>query len=406
MDVRTLDALVVEGETIGVRIDINSPIDETGSIADDARFNAHLETLNELLERDGRVVVLAHQGRPAGDGFTTLKEHAHHLGTLLDREVTYIDSNFSRSARRAIEDLDTGELLCLENTRFYSEEYMELDPAKAASSHLVNRLSEVLDVYVNDAFACSHRSQATIVGFPELLPSFAGRVMERELEILGNIESTSTPRVAVLAGAKVRDSLRIIESLLRRGIVECVMVGGLVANTMFVAGSYDPGQATIDDIGDRGYGAELDRAADILERFGDRIELPRDVAVDRVGTRAEVSVDDFPLKGDEVPRDVGQETIEAWRSLIESSGTVFVNGPVGKFEDARFGEGTHRLFATVCEAEFSMAGGGDTAAATRYFDIDGFDHVSTGGGAALALLAGDDLPGVVALEECTIEQPP
>ncbi len=406
MGVRTIDSLVIEGTTIGVRIDINSPMDASGSIADDARFAAHTETLHELIDGGGRVVILAHQGRPAGQGFTTLEEHATHLGALLDHEVTYVDSTFSSSARDAIEQLDDGGVLCLENTRFYSEEYMELDPSIAARTHLVDRLSEVLDVYVNDAFACSHRSQATIVGFPQLLPSFAGRVMEREMEILGNIEQTPTPRVAMLAGAKVSDSLRIIDSLLSRDIVDHVLVGGLVANTMFVAGTSHPGPDTVADVDERGYTDHLEQARELLTRFDDRIELPVDVAVERDGRRVEVSTGQFPLNAGEVPRDVGHRTIESWGSIIDDTGTIFVNGPVGRFEDERFGEGTHRLFSKVGYAEMSIAGGGDTAAATRYFGLDGFDHVSTGGGAALAMLSGEVLPGINALEACTIEQPP
>ncbi|MFW6153261.1 MAG: phosphoglycerate kinase, partial [Halobacteriota archaeon] len=161
MGVRTLDEVTVADRAIGVRVDVNSPIADDGTIADDARFAAHRSTLAELLEGGGRVVVLAHQGRPGGDAFTTLEEHAARLGELVGREVTYLDSIFGAEARDAIDGLDAGAALCLENVRFYSEEYMELDPARAARTHLIDRLSEPLDVFVNDAFACAHRSQAT-----------------------------------------------------------------------------------------------------------------------------------------------------------------------------------------------------------------------------------------------------
>lgn len=405
MGVRTLDEVPVADRAIGVRIDVNSPIAEDGSIADDARFDAHRSTLTELLDAGARVVVLAHQGRPGGDAFTTLEEHATRLTELIGHEVTYLDMIFGSEAGSAIERLDAGEALCLENVRFYSEEYMELEPTHAARTHMVDRLSQALDIYVNDAFACSHRSQATIVGFPERLPSVAGRVMERELAVLGDLGSRPGPRVAMLAGAKVDDSLRVIERLLEDELVDRVLVAGLVANAMFAAGPDGPGPSTVTDLERRGYTDTIEDASSLLSRFGDRIDLPSDVAIERTGSRVEVPIELFPLGDGEVPRDVGQSTIDTWRASIAEAGTVIVNGPVGLYEDDRFASGTEQLFASVDLAEIAIAGGGDTSAAVRYFGIDTFDHLSTGGGATLALLSGETLPGVKALEECDIDLP-
>src|SRR5699024_4339562 len=173
--IRTLDDLDVEGVAVGLRIDINSALSE-GDLADDARLNAHIDTLSELTEHGARIAVLAHQGRPGGEDFTTLAAHADRLDELLSSPVRYCDATFSGAAREAVTALDPGEIVVLENTRFYAEEYMEFDPARAADTHLVEGLSPVLDVYVNDAFAAAHRSQPSLVGFPQRLPSYAGRV--------------------------------------------------------------------------------------------------------------------------------------------------------------------------------------------------------------------------------------
>ncbi|WP_455429041.1 phosphoglycerate kinase [Halococcus morrhuae] len=184
--IRTLDDLDCEGVAVGVRIDINSPLSETG-LADDARLRAHVETLSELLERGARVAILAHQGRPGDDDFSTLTAHADRLDELLSFSVDYCDATFSAAARERVAELEDGEAVLLENTRFYAEEYMEFDPERAADTHLVEGLVPALDVYVNDAFAAAPRSQPSLVGFPQRLPGYAGRVMERELP-------ASTPR--------------------------------------------------------------------------------------------------------------------------------------------------------------------------------------------------------------------
>lgn len=405
MAVRTLDDGDVSGRTVGLRVDINSPVDAAGVPLDDSRFHAHLETITELIDRSAAVVVLAHQGRPGRDDFTSLSAHAAHLGELLDRPVGFVDAVFSSEARRAVSALDTGELLCLENLRFASEELLCLDPVSPRSTHLVDGLCAGLDIYVNDAFAVSHRSQPSVVGLPHRLPSAAGRRMERELAVLGDIEATPPPRVAMLGGAKIDDSLAVIERLLAEDLVDRVLAGGLVANAFFVASGPDPGGATRRDLERRGYGDTFDRAAAAAERFGDRIVLPEDVVVP-VGDDSEtVSVSSFPLSDEAVPRDVGPETIARWRSYLAEAATVICNGPVGQFEDARFETGTDSLFTAASEAGCALAGGGDTGAALARFDIGGFDHVSTGGGAALTVLSGEALPGVTALSSCTHDLP-
>ncbi|USZ68141.1 phosphoglycerate kinase [Halorussus salilacus] len=397
MAIQTLDDLAVQGTTLGVRIDINSPLDDDGSLADDARLRAHVDTLSELLERGGRVAVLAHQGRPGGDEFRDLRPHAERLDELLDAPAGYADATFSSDARRAVENLDDGEAVVLENTRFYSEEYMEFPPERAARTELVEKLGGVLDAYVNDAFAAAHRSQPSLVGFPTRLSGYAGRVMERELDVLGDIEATPEPRTYVVGGAKVPDSMAVAESVLERGLADSVLTTGVVANVFLLAEGIDLGDASADFVYDQGYWDEIDRAADMLAEYGDRIEVPKDVAVERDGERCELAVSDLPPEDGEAVMDIGSETVAAYGDRLRGPGTAILNGPAGVFEDETFAAGTRDLFETATEAEYSVVGGGDTAAAIRRFGIEGFDHVSTGGGAALNMLTGEELAAVEAL---------
>ncbi|WP_248904030.1 phosphoglycerate kinase [Halocatena marina] len=394
--IRTLDDLDAEGTAVGVRVDINSPLSESGDgLADDARLRAHVGTLSELTERGARVALLAHQGRPAGDAFSSLAAHAERLDDLLSAPVEYVDATFCSDARRRVEALEAGSVLVLENTRFYSEENMSFDPADAAETHLVVNLSSVFDAFVNDAFAAAHRSQPSIVGFAEQLPSFAGRVMERELEALGNIGERASPRVYVLGGAKVDDSIEIAETVLESGLADTVLTAGVVGNTFLHASGVSLGSES-DSVVESRARDRLGLAESLLERYPDRIRMPNDIAIERGDERIEVAVEELPV--DEPALDVGQRTIDAYADVFETAGTAILNGPAGVFEEERFAVGTRGLFQAATAAGFSIVGGGDTAAAIRRLGLSGFDHVSTGGGAALAMLTGEPLPAVSALD--------
>ncbi|MFA9415532.1 phosphoglycerate kinase [Natrinema sp. HArc-T2] len=402
--IATLDDLDVEGTTVGVRVDVNSPIDDDGTLADDARLRAHVDTLSELVARGGRVAVLAHQGRPGGDEFVTLEPHADRLSELLGQSVDYVDATFTDAAREAVRDLDDGDCVVLENTRFYSEEYMEFDPERAARTHLVQGLEPVLDAYVNDAFAAAHRSQPSLVGLPTVLPGYAGRVMESELDVLGSIEETPEPRVYVLGGAKVPDSIDVAWSVLEKGLADHVLTAGVVGNVFLIADGVDLGDASSDFIYDQGYWDEIDRAADLLDAYGDRIALPRDVAVARDGQRHELGINALPPGDGEAAMDIGSSTLEYYQRILADAETVILNGPAGVFEDECFETGTRQLFGAATDRPMSIVGGGDTASALRQLGVEGFSHVSTGGGAALRMLTAEPLPAVTALENAP-EQP-
>ncbi|WP_267639448.1 phosphoglycerate kinase [Haloarchaeobius amylolyticus] len=397
MPVGTLDDLAVADRRVGVRVDINSPLSD-GGLADDARLQAHQQTLSELLDRGARLAILAHQGRPGGDDFETLSPHAERLDELLEYPVSYVDATFSSAAREAIDGLDAGEAVVLENTRFYAEEYMEFDPERAGETHLVEGLVPALDAYVNDAFAAAHRSQPSLVGFPQHLPSYAGRVMERELDVLGDIESTPRPRVYVLGGAKVPDSIDVAWSVLENDLADTVLTAGVVGNVFLAADGVDLGDASMEFIMDQGYWDEIDRAADLLDAHGDRIRFPQDVAVERDGERRDIGLNALPGRQDEAAMDIGEETLKVYRSILDTAETVILNGPAGVFEDQLFEDGTRELYTAASKVGESIVGGGDTAAAIRKFGLeDRFGHFSTGGGACLRMLTDGDLPAVEAL---------
>jgi len=399
MPLETLDDATIGGAAVAVRVDVNSPLAGDGSLADDARLRAHVDTLSELADRGGRVAILAHQGRPGGDELARLEPHAERFDELLDAPVSYLDATHNQQARESIEALDDGEVLVLENTRFYSEEYMEFDPVVAGGTHLVEGLVPALDCYVNDAFAAAHRSQPSLVGFQQHLPSYAGRVMEAELSVLGNVEETPRPRVYLLGGAKVTDSIDVAWDVLESGMADQVLTTGVVGNVFLLADGVDIGDASSDFIYDEGYWDEIDRAADLLDAHGDQIRFPQDVAVERDGERHELGLNALPGRGGEAAMDVGSETIRLYRGVIESAETIILNGPAGVFEDDNFGRGTRELYAAASEVGHSIVGGGDTAAAIRKFGLSGFDHLSTGGGACLQMLTNGDLPAVEALRE-------
>jgi phosphoglycerate kinase len=401
---QTLDDLSAAGRTVGVRVDVNSPLVEDTdepALADDARLRAHVETLSELLDRDARLLVLAHQGRPGGEEFAPLSAHADRFDDLLSGPVDYVDAPFGDAVADRLSELGDGEALLAENTRFYAEEYMEFDPARAARTHLVRRLAPLLDAYVNDAFAAAHRAQPSLVGFPERVPAYAGRVMEREVQTLRGVTDAARPRAFLVGGAKVGDALDVAWRALDTGLADELLVTGLVANAFLLADGVDLGSATAGAV----EADWIDRAADLLDAHGDRLHLPRDVAVDRDGRREELGVNRLPPRDGERALDVGPATVERYRTVLDRVQTVVLNGPAGVYEDERFRWGTRRLFAAATGVPTSIVGGGDTAAAVRELGIEGFDHVSTGGGAALRALTGRDLPAVAALERAAVERP-
>jgi phosphoglycerate kinase len=400
----TLDDVDVKGKTVLVRVDINSPIDpKTGEILDDTRIRECSATLKELAEKGAKVIVLAHQGRPGEKDFTPLQKHARSLEEVLGRPVTYVADTVGRTAEDAIKALKSGEIVLLENVRFCAEEMAKLPLEKQAQTDLVRKLSELADLYVNDAFGAAHRSQPSLVGFGQVLPAIAGRLMERELKGLRRAREPERPCVYVLGGMKVDDSLTIIENVLGKGTADHVLTGGFVGQTFLVASGRDIGKLNLQTLVDKGYEKQIERAKQLLATYGDKIEMPLDVVVDDRGEPKELALEQLPT---ELPIcDIGSRTIEKYSKFITEAKTVVANGPLGIFEKKAFAGGTFgALRAMACTKGFTIIGGGHMVAAARSAGVVGqINHVSTGGGACISFLSGERLPVVEMLERAKRE---
>ncbi len=395
-----IDDFDVTNKTVLIRVDINSPVDpNSGIILDDTRMKLHAETIKELSMKGAKTVVLAHQSRPGKNDFTTLEQHATVLSKAMGLEVKYVDSLFSSKARESILALESGQILLLENARFFSEESLKKPVEEQANSILVKKLSPLIDLFVNDAFAAAHRSQTSLVGFTRVVPSAAGRVMEKELNVLYSaLENVQKPCVFVLGGMKADDSIMVTENVLDNGTADYVLVTGLVANIFLWAAGYDIKSKNKNFIISRGYREMVDKCEELIERFGDKIIYPHDVAVEVLGDRADVPIDNIP---DASIFDIGRKSLVEYSRIIREAKTIFANGPAGVFEDPKFAIGTEDIINAIASSEgFSIIGGGHIAAATVSMGYDSYmSHISSGGGASINLLAGKKLPAVEALIE-------
>ncbi|MEA1905087.1 MAG: phosphoglycerate kinase [Candidatus Hadarchaeota archaeon] len=405
MAFKTLDDVEVKGKAVLVRVDINSPIDpESKEILDDTRIRECSKTLIELMSKGAKVVVLAHQGRPGREDFTTLEKHAQKLSNTLGRQVKYVDDIFGTKALEAIKSLDPDEVLLLENVRSYPDENKNRPPEEQAKTELVRKLSEVADLYVNDAFAAAHRSQPSLVGFGITLPAVAGRLLERELKGLQQALKPEHPCVYVLGGAKVEDSLTLAEHVLNREMADKVLTGGLVGQAFIAASGCELGEPNLKVLAEKEYQEEIKRGERLLSTHGDKIKIPSDVTVEEDRKIRELSLDQLPT---ELPiYDIGSKTLEEYSKLIGEAKTVVANGPVGVIERPEFARGTMGILRAMAgSGAFTIIGGGHMVAAAKEAKvIDQLSHVSTGGGACLSFLSGEKLPVVEVLERSAEQQ--
>jgi phosphoglycerate kinase len=389
--VRTLDDLeVAPGMRVFVRSDLNVPLRD-GHITDDLRVQASLPTLRRLLDAGARVVVGSHLGRPKGapDPGSSMAPVGQRLAELLDTAVLVATDVVGGDARAKAAALEDGQLLLLENLRWEAGE-------TAGDAGFAAALAAFGDVYVDDAFGAAHRAHASISGVPALLPGYAGELLARELEVLGGLQAApARPYLAVLGGAKVSDKLTVLEQLLHQ--VDVLAVGGAMAFTFLRAEGVDTGASRVEE--DQ---VEIVRElVDGARARGVEVLLPTDVVVAAEfaehATPSDVPVGAIPEA--EMGLDVGPGTARAYADAIAAAGSVFWNGPMGVFEWASFANGTRTVAQAIADAPgFTIVGGGDSAAAIRSFGLDDrVGHVSTGGGAALELLEGAELPGVAAL---------
>ncbi|MEO5817717.1 MAG: phosphoglycerate kinase [Gemmatimonadaceae bacterium] len=393
--IRDLSPEQIKGKRALVRVDFNVPLDEHGHVADDTRIRAALPTLDYLLDRGARVVLLSHLGRPKGkpEQKYSLGAVARRLSQLMaSRKVIFVESTDTDDAMKATTTLKEGEVLLLENTRFLGGE-------ETNDERLARALGELGDFYVNDAFGTAHRAHASTEGVARYLkPAVAGLLMEKELAYLhGALETPKKPFVAILGGSKISGKIDVIEALLPK--VDALLVGGAMACTFYKAMGLETGTSLVEP--DR-----VQMAEELIEKAGTILILPHDAVVApsiEGGSRAKtVGRDHIPA--DMAMLDIGPRTAESYTRAILSAKTVLWNGPMGVFETPPFDKGTRAIADAMAEATAkgatTIVGGGDSAAAVEQAGLASkMSHVSTGGGASLEFLEGKTLPGVAILDE-------
>ena len=398
---RTLASLPnLEGKRVIIRCDLNVPLDGK-KITDDGRIVASVPTIKYLVDQGAKVIVISHLGRPEGapDEKYSLEPAALRLGELLDQPVLFATDTVGADARGAVKALDNGGVAVLENLRFNAAETSkDADERKA----FAQELADLADFYVSDGFGVVHRKQASVYELPSLLPSAAGLLIEKEIDVMTRLTKTpERPYAVVLGGSKVSDKLGVIDHLLPN--VNKLLVGGGMVFTFLAALGHKVGASLLEKDQIETCQNYLKRAAEL----GVEVVLPTDIVVaSKFGADAEVAVttadaiESSPFGVTGLGLDIGPESAKAFAAEIKASKTVFWNGPMGVFEIDKFAGGTRAVAQALTEVQgLSVVGGGDSAAAVRIlgFEDDQFGHISTGGGASLEFLEGKELPGLVIL---------
>ena len=405
LDFLTIDDVELKGKTVLLRVDINVPVDQVSlRIAESKRIEAIRSTVEELVDREAKVVLIAHQGRAGDYDFLPLDQHADVLRRTFGEVFDYVDDTIGVAARARVKEMKPRDVLLLQNVRFLAEETLDRTPEEHAASILVRRLGSLADVFVNDAFSAAHRSHASLVGFTCTLPSTAGRNMERELlydqRVFTNPER---PVVYCLGGSKPDDILAVMKYALEKGVVDDVLTSGVLGQLFLLAAGMNLGGETYALLHEKRYLDCLADVKELLNRFGERIRSPLDLAYNDDGKRAEVDVQNLPGRG--IVADIGKETIAAYISVIKNAKTVVTKGPAGVFEVSGFEVGTKRILEAIGSSEeFSFLGGGHTLSAIRELGIDetSFSYVSLGGGALINYFSGKGLPAYDALKQAAL----
>ena len=393
MKKKTVRDVAVRGKKVLVRVDFNVPLNADRRITDDKRIRESLPTIRYLLEEKARVILISHLGRPKGKVVDDLRldPMAKRLSELLGKAVKKLDESMGDSVRTAVEDMADGDVIILENIRFYPQE-------EKNEKEFAQKLSELGDLFVLDAFGTAHRAHASTVGLAAYLPAVAGLLMEKEITVLGRaLENPAQPFVAIIGGAKVSDKIAVLDNLLE--IADTLLIGGGMANTFLKAKGYSVGTSLLEE-------DKVDTAGMLLkkaESLGKRLLLPVDVVIaEQMKEAASVRT----VKAESIPDgwmalDIGDETRRIFAEYILQAQTVIWNGPMGVFEMEPFSEGTRQITAAVAGcAGTTIVGGGDSAAAVEKFGrADDITHISTGGGASLEFMEGKVLPGVAALSD-------
>ncbi|WP_209124987.1 phosphoglycerate kinase [Alkalihalobacillus sp. BA299] len=393
MNKKSIRDVELTGKKVFCRVDFNVPMNN-GEVTDDTRIRAALPTIQYLVEQGAKVILASHLGRPKGQVVEELRLDpvAKRLSDLLQKEVTKTDEAFGPEVDQAISGLADGDVLLLENVRFYPGE-------EKNAPELAQQFAALADLYVNDAFGAAHRAHASTEGIAHHIPAVAGFLMEKELEVLGKaLSNPDRPFTAIIGGAKVKDKIGVIENLLEK--VDNLIIGGGLAYTFVKAKGYEIGKSLLE-------ADKIDLAKQFMEKAeqkGVKLYMPEDVVVanefSKDATTQVVDIDSIPADWEGL--DIGPKTVDTYRNVILDSKLVIWNGPMGVFEFDAFANGTKTVAVALADASetFTVIGGGDSAAAVEKFDLaESMSHISTGGGASLEFMEGKELPGVVALND-------
>ena len=406
MEVNTLDNVEVTNKTVFLRVDFNMPLDKNSfKILDTTRMKQVLPTVKELVSKQAKTVIIAHQGRKGSWDFTSLEQHAMVFGTLINTPVSFVDDIYGERAKQAISDLKSGEILFLDNVRQLDYETDKKSAMEHAKTPFIQALAPLGDVFVNDAFAAAHRAQCSLIGFTPVLQSCAGRLLEDEVTTLSRvIQNPEKPCVFLFGGAKFSDIIVTIERVLQNNTADQILLTGLPANAFLHAQGYDLGSGNTKALAEEGNDSLYSQIRTLMNHYDDAIILPSDFAVDDHGKRKEVTLDDLPC--DQPLFDIGPQTINRYKQVLKQAKTIFLSGPCGVFEQDLFMKGTKEIFSYVAASDaFSIVGGGHTVAAVKQLNLqDQISHISTGGGSLEKFMMGEKLPVLEALKQAKMNQ--
>jgi phosphoglycerate kinase len=398
-DYNKLDDFNVENKTVLLRVDFNMPLNKkTLEITDDTRIRLALPTIKELVNKNAKTVILAHQGKQGSWDFISMQNHAQTLQKLLGKNVTFIDDIYGEKAKNAIKTMKPGNIVFLDNVRKFTAETEKKKPEEHARSELVQNLAPLADFYINDAFAAAHRAQCSLTGFTVVLPSAAGRLMERELTTLEKaVSHPEKPSIFLFGGAKFADVIVTIDRILSNNIADQVLLTGLTANAFLKAKGINLGKKNDEAFVEEGTPEVFSEIQKLSKKFERQIHLPVDFAIEENGKRKEISLTNLPV--DNNLFDIGEKTIQEYKKILNAAKTIFISGPCGVYENPLFRKGTEEIFTFITTSKaFSIAGGGHTVAAIEQMNMRGkITHISTGGGALEKFMMGEKLAVVEAL---------
>ena len=403
--IKSIIGVDVKGKTVLFRPDINSPV-KNGKIVNDNRLNATVPTLKYLVDGGAKVTIIAHQGDTLDyQNLMSMAPHAERLTEISGIKVEYIDDVCGEYALQRVRELKEGEVVLLGNLRYLTEEVstfekdVKLKAEDMLNTYLVRRLAPLFDIYVNDAFSAAHRNAPSMVAFELLMPSYAGPLFFKEYEALHSVmTSANKPLVFVLGGAKISDAFGMMGKVLKDGVADKIVACGVTGVVMRLAQGIKVGKAYESWLKDRDLLVFVEQAKELLKDYGDKFVLPVDFAYECNGERKEISLEELP-NDVAMLLDVGSKSVSIFEEVIQSAGTIFVNGPAGVYENEMFAYGTDKIWNAIAKSSaYSVIGGGDTVtAASKFIDLKDVSYVCTAGGAMVRFLSGKKLPLIEAM---------